>query len=149
MSVSQFNRRFSFQEQFDDINARGVCGPMQTGYYVGHRVHLQTHPQQKLNYVGSAVLARPHKAALHLPVRRVRLQTSVLIEESFDQVEPSHSGRSLEIEGGPSFGEMLRGLAATVSQAGVNEFFIVQISPVLKQGINERVLHARQERKDA
>src|SRR6266516_1342122 len=101
MSVSQFDRRFSLQEQFDDINARGVCGPMQTGYSVGHRVHLQTHPQQKLNYVGSAILARPHEAALHLPVRRVRLQTSVLIEESLDQVEPSRSGRSLKMMEAP------------------------------------------------
>jgi hypothetical protein len=92
---------------------------MQTGYSVRHHVHLQTHPQQKLDYVGSAILASPPKAALHLLGRRVRFKASVLVEEGFDQVEPSHSGRSLEIQGSSSFGEMLRGLAATVSQAGV------------------------------
>src|SRR6266436_10408224 len=148
-SVSQFDSRFSLQEQFDYINACGVCGPMQTAYSVGHRVHLQTHPQQKLDYVGSAILASPRKAALHLLVRRVRFQTSVLVEEGLDQVEPSHSSRSLQIQGSPSFGEMLRGLSATVSQAGVNESFMVQISPVFEQNINKRLLHARQERPDA
>src|SRR5438093_7908474 len=148
-SVSQFDRRFSLQEQFDDINACGVRGPMQTAYSVGHRVHLQTQLQQKLDHIGSAILASPRKAALHLLVRRVRFQTSVLVEEGFDQVEPSHSGRSRKIQGSPSFGEMLRGLAATVSQAGVNESFIVQISPVFEQNINKRLLHARQGRPDA
>src|SRR5437016_4182167 len=125
MFVFQFERRFSLQEQFDDINAGGVCGPMEPGYSAGHRVHLQTHPQQKLDYAGSAVLASPNEAALHLPVRRVRFQTPVLVEESFDQVEPPHSGRSFKVQGGPPFGEMLRGLAATVSQAAVNESFSV------------------------
>src|SRR6266404_5259362 len=148
-SVSQFDRSFSFQEQFDDINACSVSGPMQTAYSVGHRVHLQTQLQQKLDYVGSAILASPRKAALHLLVRRVRFQTSVLVEEGFDKVEPSYSSRSLQIQWSASFGEMLRGLAATVSQAGVNEPFTVQIGPVFKQNINERVLHARQERPDA
>ncbi len=124
-SVSQFDRSFSLQEQFDDINACGVRGPMQTAYSVGHRVHLQTQLQQKLDHVGSAILASPRKAALHLLVRRVRFQTSVLVEEGFDQVEPSHSGRSLKIQGGPSFGEVLRCFAATVSQGCVNESFTV------------------------
>src|SRR6266550_4524833 len=100
-SVSQFDRRFSLQEQLDDINACGVRGPMQTAYSVGHRVHLQTQLQQKLDHVGSAILASPRQAALHLLVRRVRFQTSVLVEEVFDQVEPSHSGRSLKIQGAP------------------------------------------------
>src|SRR5258708_17108690 len=122
---------------------------MQTGYSVGHHVHLQTHPQQKLDYVGSAVLASPHEAALHLPVRRVCFQASVLVEEAFDQVEVSHAGSSLKIQGCPSFDEMLRALAATVSQAGVNESFIVQISAVFNQNINECVLYTRQERKNA
>src|ERR1043165_7077710 len=142
-SVSQFDRRFSLQEQFDDINARGVRGPMQTGYSVGHRVHLHTPLQQKLNHVGSAILTSPCKATLHLFLRRVRSQTSILLEERFDQVESSDSGRSLKIQGSPSFGEVLRCFAATVSQGRVNEFFTVQIGPVFKQNINERVLHPR------
>src|SRR5437764_7272743 len=124
-SVSQFDRRFSLQEQLNDINACGVRGPMQTAYSVGHRVHLQTQLQQKLDHGGSAILASPRKAALHLLVRRVRFQTSVLVEEGFDQVEPSHSGRSLKIQGGSSFGEVLRCFAATVSQGCVNESFTV------------------------
>src|SRR5207244_7875091 len=119
---------------------------MQTGYSVGHHVHLQTRPQQKLDYVGSAILASPRKAALHLLVRRVRFQTSVLVEEGFDQADPSHSSRSLQIQGSPSFGEMLRSLAATVSQAGVNESFIVQISPVFEQSMNNVRFQANQER---
>src|SRR5258708_29017116 len=102
---------------------------MQTGYSVGHHVQLQTHPQQKLDYVGSAILASPRKAALHLLARRVRFQTSVLVEKGFDQVETPHSGCSLKIQGSPSFGEMLRCFAATVSQAGINESFTVYIGP--------------------
>src|SRR5438445_10358659 len=121
MFVFQFERRFSLQEQFDDINAGGVCGPMEPGHSAGHRVHLQTHPQQKLDHVGSAVLASPNEAALHLPMRRVRFQTPGLVEESFDQVEPSHSGGSFKVQGGPPTAEMLSGLAATASQAAVND----------------------------
>src|SRR6266436_3592854 len=124
-SVSQFDRRFSLQEQFDDINTCGVRGPVQTAYSAGHRVHIQTQLQQKLDYVATAILAGPRKAALHLLVRRARFQTSVLVEEGFDQVEPSHSGCSLKIEGSPSFSEVLRCFAATVSQGCVNESFTV------------------------
>lgn len=61
-SVPQFNRRFSLQQQFDDINARHVRCPVQTGYSVGHCVHLQTTLQQKL--VSSAILTSPRKASL-------------------------------------------------------------------------------------
>src|SRR5581483_7795897 len=112
--VLQFDRRFTFQEQFDDISTRGIRGPMQAGYPTGHRVHLHTHLQQELDYVGAAVLASPAKAALHLAACRIRFQTAILVEEAFDQVEPPHSGRSLQVKARAAFGEMLRGLTATV-----------------------------------
>src|SRR4051794_36534218 len=122
-SVPHFDRRLSPQEQFDDLSARRVCGPVQTSYSLGHRVHLQTTLQQKLDDLSSSILASPRKATLHL--RSARAQPSVLREEAFEQVEPSNSGRSLNVEGSPLFGEMLRCGAATISQAGVNESFTV------------------------
>src|SRR4051812_32175545 len=124
-SVSQFQGRFSLQEQFDDINARGVRGPVQTAYSVRHRVRFDTRAQQKLDHIGSAIFAGPCKTAFHLLLRRAGSQSSVLPEEIFDQVDPSHSGRSLKIQGSPSFGKMLRCFAATVRQAGVNESLTV------------------------
>ena len=54
-----------------------ACSPLraattiQSGDSLGHRVHLQTQPQQKLDYIGSAILASLRKAALHLLLRRV------------------------------------------------------------------------------
>src|SRR5579883_773739 len=122
-SVPQFHRRFSLQEQFDDIDASRVRCPVQACNPLRHRVHLQTMPQQKLDDLGSAILASPRKAALHLPGSRS--PTSVLLEEGLDQIESSDAGGSFKIKGSPSFGEMLRCCAATVCQAGVNESFTV------------------------
>src|SRR5581483_5588763 len=115
-----FEREFFLQEHFNYINPCPVCGPMQTGDSLGRYIDIQSHPQKKLDHAGSAVLAGPRKAALHLHFRRTPFQTSLRVEKGFDQVQPSHPSRSLEIQESPSFGEMLGGLAATVSQTGVN-----------------------------
>jgi hypothetical protein len=143
--IFNVERRFFLQEPFDDIHASSVRSPVQAGFTVGHRVYSQVVLHQEINDISPPILASPQEAELHLPLCRVVFQTAFAVEERFDEVKPSHSGRALEIQRSASFDKMFRSLPATVCQAGIHQSF-AQLGCVFEQNVYERLLHAGQRR---
>src|SRR5262245_37332307 len=95
-----------------------IRGPMQSGFSVRLCANIHTFLHEKIDDIRATILTRPHQAGLQLDLRGVRFQATVFIEETFDNIEPTHSSRSLKVQPGAALGEMCRGFPAAVVQRG-------------------------------
>src|SRR3989454_10670924 len=122
VDVLLFERSASFQEQLDRIQLSANHGPVQAGLSdVRLCAQIYAPLQQEIDDAISAILTGPREACLHLRFRRTRFQTAVFVEEAFDQIEPSHSGRSFAVQSCAAPGEKHGGLPPPVTQAAVDD----------------------------
>ena len=93
---------------------------------------------------GATKITGPGEAGLQLRPRRVRVQPASFVERRLDHVEPTHSGRSLEVQPCAPAGEKLGGFPAPVGQAPVDGAVLsgaVDGRAVVQQRLQQRDLH--------
>src|SRR5216684_3059238 len=117
IDVLHFERRPAFEKQLDRLQLSANRRPVQAGLSVSVlRTQMDTPPQQEIDDGGSTVLTSPPEACLQLRFRGIRFQTAVVVEELLDRIEPSHSGRPLEIQSRAMVREKLSGLWTPIGQ---------------------------------
>src|SRR5258705_13718823 len=109
---------------------------------------IHTFVQQILDHILATILTSPNETRLQLRFCSVRFQTAVIVEETLNYIEPSHTGCSFEVQSRAAAGEKLGGLWAIVGEAAVDRAIIIagsssvaDSSSVIQQNLQEGVLH--------
>jgi hypothetical protein len=76
--------------------------------------------QQEIDDAGSPEFTGPCESVLHLLLSCRLPQTAILVKETADDVKPSDTGCSFQIQARASIRKELGGRPASIMQAGVN-----------------------------